>query len=302
MTTLRQTRTHRVASRWLSLAIAAVLLASSCPAAESVVEVQNAILKTIEATSVAAEVVGKVDVFAVELGDKVKVGQLLGKIRDSSVALQVSHAKIAMATARKKQQSDVELRLAQKRAEVADNELQRAESANAQVTDTYPPKEIDRLRLVAVSAKLEIERAKDARELLAFEVMTAENEYLQATELLERHSIKAPVDGMVVAVNRRVGEWVEPGTEFLKIVKIDRLRIEGFIASTDIDKQIVGQVADITVLMGNQEISVQGKVVFLSPDANPVNGQFRVNLEIDNSGRRFHPGMRVQATIHQDAP
>lgn len=268
--------------------------------AEVAVEVQNALLKTIEATSVAAEVVGKVEQVDVVQGNPVKVGQLLGKIRDSAVELQVAQTKIAMATARKKYGSNVELDLARKRAEVATNELERAQNANATIENTYPPKEVDRLKLVAESAEIEIQRAQLEKELANFGVLKAENEYRQACELLARHRIESPVDGVVVAVNRRVGEWVEPGTEFLQIIKIDRLRIEGFIASAAIDENLVDRNARVTVLKGDTEVRVKGKVVFVSLDANPVNGQVRVYLEIDNRKREFRPGMRVRAEIILD--
>jgi multidrug efflux pump subunit AcrA (membrane-fusion protein) len=108
--------------------------------------------------------------------------------------------------------------------------------------------------------------------------------------------------GVVIAINKRVGEWVEPGTELLEIVRIDRLRIEGFVKASAISKPLVGKQASVTVLKGDEERKLQGKVVFVSPDANPVNGQVRVYLEIDNRMREFRPGMRVNATIATDPP
>ncbi|MCA9130392.1 MAG: HlyD family efflux transporter periplasmic adaptor subunit [Planctomycetales bacterium] len=262
------------------------------------VEVENALLKTIEATTVAAEVVGMVKEFPVVQGKRVKAGDHLGTISDSAVRLQIEHAKIAMAIARTKQQSDVELRLARKRSEVAENELERAVAANARIENTYPPKEVDRLQLVATTAQLEIERALHQQELHSLDVMVAENEYRQAQELLEQHQIKSPVDGVVVSVNRRVGEWVDPGTELLQIVKIDRLRIEGFVNSAAIEQELEGCEARVTVVKGHDdEHVIRGTVVFVSPDANPVNGQVRVFLEIENRDGSFRPGMRVKAVI-----
>jgi len=263
------------------------------------VEVENALLKTIESTSVAAAVAGRIEEFKVREGDRVEIGQTLGRIRDAAVGLQLERAKIAMAMARKKQRSDIDLRLAQRKAEVANNELERAEIANTKIENTYPPKEIDRLRLVAASCALEIERAQYDREVGELEVMLAENDYRQAEELMDRHQIRSPAIGVVVSVNRRVGEWVEPGTELLQIVRIDRLRIEGFVNAAAADQGLVGQSAQVTVKKGSEEQQVPGTVVFVSPDANPVNGQIRVYLEIDNIDGGFRPGMRVQALIGQ---
>jgi RND family efflux transporter MFP subunit len=266
------------------------------------IDVENALLKTIEATTVSAEVAGKIDRLAIVEGSTVNAGQEVGKVRDQAVRFQVEQSRIAMAVARKKQVSDIDLQLAQKKAAVARNELERAETANARIENTYPPKEIDRLRLVSESADLEIQRAEHEQELRELDVMIAENEYRQASELLSRHRIASPVDGVVVAMEHRVGEWVEPGTELFKIVKIDRLRIEGFINAASITEQLVDQSADVVVLKANEERRLTGKVVFVSPEANPVNGQVRVYLEIDNSQGEFRPGMRVRASIVQQEP
>lgn len=292
--------TRTFASRFLSALVCIAFSGTSIRAVDSNlegIEVTNALLKTIEATVVSAEVSGKVGQLDVVEGAVVRQGQQLGKLRDNAVLLQVEQAKIAMAIARKKNLSDVDLRLAQQKSAVADNELERAESANARIANTYGPKEVDRLRLVASSAKLEIERAKHDRELSELDVMMAENGFRQATELLERHQVTAPVDGIVVSVNRRLGEWVEPGMELLQIVKNDRLRIDGFVASNVANNELVGRSASVIVLIGEEERDVTGQVVFVSPDANPVNGTVRVFLEIDNKEDQFRPGMRVRVVI-----
>ncbi len=290
-------------SSWVLIIVCCVMAAStSADDPAEAVPVENALLKTIESTRLAAEVAGKIEQLNVVEGDSVTVDQTLGRIRDTAIRLQMERAKIAMAISRKKERSDLDLRLAQKRSGVASNELERAESANARISNTYQPKEIDRLRLVAESALIEIERAKHEQQVFELDVMVAENEYRQAENLLARHQIQSPAVGVVVAINKRVGEWVEPGTELLEIVRIDRLRIEGFVDGTAIDKQLVGRRADVIVLKGNEECKVHGKVVFVSPDANPINGKVRIYLEIENGAGEFLPGMRVKAFIPTSNP
>jgi multidrug efflux pump subunit AcrA (membrane-fusion protein) len=41
----------------------------------------------------------------------------------------------------------------------------------------------------------------------------------------------------------------------------------------------------------------KGKVVFVSPEINPVNGQARVWAEIDNASGLLRPGLRPQMKI-----
>jgi multidrug resistance efflux pump len=263
----------------------------------STVEVENALLKTIESTKLAAEVAGKIEKLDVVEGTTVKTDQTLGKIRDKAVKLQMERARIALEIAKRKQRSDIDLRLANKRAEVAKSELDRAITANAKIANTYQAKEMERLQLISASANIEIERAEHDRSLMGLDVLTAENEFRQAEHLFERHQIRSPAIGVVVAVKKRVGEWVEPGTELMEIVRIDRLRIEGFINAVAANEPLMGLDANVIVLKGSEERKLPGRVVFISPDANPVNGQVRIFLEVDNSAGEFRPGMRVKAAI-----
>ncbi len=265
-------------------------------AGKSVV-VENALLKTIESTHVATEVAGKLEQLLVTEGTQVQLDQPIAKIHNSAVRLKLDRARIAMEASRKKARNSIDIQLAQKKAEVAKNEYDRAINANERIANTYATKEIDRLRLVAESADLEIERARHQQELLELEVLTTENECQQAEELLSRHEVRSPAIGIVTTISKRSGEWVEPGTELVQIVKIDRLRIEGFVDGASVDLQLDKRTAKVTVLKGKKEIVVPGRVSFVSPDANPVNGQVRVYLEIDNKLGEFRPGMRVRAEI-----
>jgi len=52
-------------------------------------------------------------------------------------------------------------------------------------------------------------------------------------------------------------------------------------------------------MVGKEPMEARGKVSFISPVANPVNGQVRVFLEIDNSKGELRPGVNVTAEIVQ---
>lgn len=270
----------------------------SAPKTESTsIVVENAILKTMESTNIAAQVPGIISALPVKEGSRLTAGQEIGKIRDTAVKIQVERAKTAVDIAKKKQDNDIDLRLAQKSELVAQNEYQRAIDANKRVKDTYALKEIDRLKLVADRAQLEIERAQFMRSMALLDVSTSEIELRQSQELLERHRIVAPAPGMVIAVEKQLGEWVEPGTTMLKIVRTDRLRIEGFIHAARAAELAIGRSATIMLAEGPEPKPYRGILTFISPDANPVNSQVRVYLEVDNKEAQLRPGLRVQAFI-----
>lgn len=261
------------------------------------VEVQNALLKAIEATKIAAEVAGRVSNLEVSEGAQIEKGQELARISDAAVRLQRNRARIAIAIAKLRQKSNVNFQLAEKRAEVAKNELDRAKLANLRVTDAYPIKEVERLQLVYESAVLEIDRAREETQLQSLEVEAAENDQNVAEELIARHRIVAPVSGTVVSVSKRQGEWVEPGAEMLQVVSLERLRIEGFINAEAISRHLVNQQAELTLVGVEESVPMQCEVVFVNPDVNPVNNQARIYLEIANTQGKLLPGMRVHVKI-----
>lgn len=270
------------------------------------IELDGAILKTIDATTLAAQVAGPLRELQVKEGDIVKANQALGKINDDALRLELEQLKTQIAVAQKRQANDIDERLAEKSLQVAHTEYERALNANARVPGTYPINEIDRLKLVADRTELEVERAKYEQELAAFEVTLAQGNYRQTYERYLRHQLAAPAAGVVVSVEKRAGEWVEPGTDLLRIVRIDQLRVEGFISADQASLRLVGRSARIA--MADKQASGtadsqnwQGRVVFVSPDVNPVNSQVRVFIEVDNPDGVLRPGLRVQARIDEPA-
>jgi len=261
--------------------------------------VEGAILKTIESTSVAAQVSGMVQVLNVKEGAKVKLNQEIGRVRDTAVRLQMEKSKLSITIAEKKQKSDIDRRMAEKNRAVAENEYQRAVEANQQIKDVYPINEVDRLRLLFDRAGLETERAVHQQAMAALDVAMAEMEYKQSIELSQRHRIVAPCDGVIVAIEKRIGEWVEPGTIVVKVVQIDKLRIEGFINAIDALPELVGTTARVLIEGTVPLIETSAKLVFISPEANPLNSQVRVFLEVDNKNGKLRPGIRPTTIINR---
>jgi multidrug efflux pump subunit AcrA (membrane-fusion protein) len=260
----------------------------------------GAILKTIDSVSVSAQVAGAIAELTVNEGSLVKSDQQIGRVRDAAVKLQIEKSKVSIAIAEKKMDNDIDRRLAVKNRSVAENEYLRAVEANTQVRDVYPINEIDRLKLLFDRASLESERAIYQQAVAALDKSLAEFEYKQSLELAQRHLILAPSDGVVVAIERRVGEWVEPGTVLLKMVRIDKLRIEGFVNAIDAVPELVGRTARVTLEGTDPLLTTTAKVVFVSPDANPLNSQVRLYLEVENSKGLLRPGLRPRTAIQFD--
>ena len=261
------------------------------------ITVKTPILKPIQTVSVAAGVAGVIDGVLVVEGDEIAIGHTLVCVRCDEAKLSHERAQLALETAAAKATRDVDVRLAEKSAEVAEQELARTLKANLLAADTYPPNEVDRYRLMFDRSKIEVERYKFDQQLAQIAKKQAEVELKQTQQLIDRHSISSPAQAMVVSVEKHAGEWVDPSTKILELMSINRLRVEGFVDGNDALAIKKGGIANVTISVAKSQKSVSGKVTFISPTANPANGQIRVYIEIENRDLQFRPGMASTAAI-----
>lgn len=231
--------------------------------------------------------------------------------------------------------SDFTVRYARKAALVAQAELSRALAAREKLRDSVSQNEIEHLQLAFDKATHEQEQAEHdffvagqqnrirQAEIVGFEaaVKRREQELKQAEHDLEisnlglkvrehdlavarreveQMRLKSPLGGVVAQVHRKPGEWVQPGDKVLRILRLDRLRAEGFVSAAALPPDPMGQPARVVVTLPDQSKSERkGTVVFASPEIDPVNGQVMVWVEIDNPGPAFifRPGMRATILI-----
>ena len=235
--------------------------------------------------------------------------------------------------ARRKAENQVRILAAQKAEAVAKNELSRASEARRAYIDSVSRSEIDGLRLAYERANLETEQAKFDREIdeltAASEdevssihqlniqrgrVEREQTEYerkiaqLNVTDkkyaaemaslFAKRHWITAPIDGSVVEIYRQPGEWVPQGQPVVRLVRLDRLRAEGFVSTRWLRFLKKGKKAELTIHVSDDEdLHREGQVSFVSPEIDSVNDEVRFWVEFDNRDRDVLPGMRLRLTL-----
>jgi multidrug efflux pump subunit AcrA (membrane-fusion protein) len=123
-----------------------------------------------------------------------------------------------------------------------------------------------------------------------------------AAEAVNRRQITSPLDGEVVEVKKNAGEWVQAGETVAHVVRLDRLRIQGFLYATEFEHgEIAGRPVSVTVQLarGHQE-TFSGKVVFVDP-LIAARGRFRVRAEVTNRQANGQwlllPGLNAEMTI-----
>jgi multidrug efflux pump subunit AcrA (membrane-fusion protein) len=158
---------------------------------------------------------------------------------------------------------------------------------------------VDEIELRVAQGKQHLEQATQEFQLaeLAKE-LSAKNLEL-ATFEVERHQIKSPIQGAVTEIIAKKGEWVRPGEPLVRVTRIDRLKVEGFLKREAVSPSLLDRSVTIAVegVEGEKGRHV-GKIVFISPVVEPNDRTQRIVAEVDNAQGLLGPGLRAKMIIH----
>ncbi len=289
---------RRIEKQLFTAVIALLILFGTDQLMSQEVQLDSAVTQILEAVDTPAQRSGVLESVTVREGQTVKKGEPLGKILDDGTRLKYERARYEYAMAQQLSKDKTLVKYASKSLEVSRAELSRSEKANQSVDLAVSDTELDHLRLVVSKSELEVEKS-----LIDFEVAKL-NERLREVDLkeskfeLSKHQLLSPIEGQVSVVNTRAGEWIEAGQTVFRIVRIDRLRVEGWVSVEQAVQIRTGQAAEVTIEIPNREaINKQGKVAFVSLEANPVDRKIRVWVEVDNQDQSLRPGLRAEVVI-----
>jgi multidrug efflux pump subunit AcrA (membrane-fusion protein) len=279
--------------------IAPLLLLTALAAGEPTpLEVSSAVIKVAEEVAVPARDPGVLSAVEIKEGQLVEEGDTGVRLLDADIRLAVDRARIEAEIALRKVNNDVDIRYSTKSTEVARAELQRSLDTNDKYPKTVSNSELDRQRLLVEQGELQIQKALQDRDIASLSREIRDNEHQTAREQLERRIITAPLRGMVVEVLRRRGEWVQAGETVVRIVRLDRLRAEGFLPASQARLDLIGSKVRLK-LAGQTDDATEfaGQLVFISPEIDPLNSQVRVWAEVENAELKLRPGMQATLTI-----
>lgn len=285
------------AAIWLLLAAPGQM-----PADESIV-VNGALVTAIAQTDVPARAEGVLTKLNVAEGDSVTLDQVLAEIDSREAELFLAKAEAEAVIAATKAKNDADLRYARKSAEVAKAELKRSQESIERFERSISQTELDKMVLEAERGVLAVESAEHELEVARQTLALKQAEVQVARETLARRRLLAPTSGVVTQLHRRPGEWVKPGDVVLRLMRVDPLRIEGFVSAATAARLKPGMSTHFTVPTGTgptgaeQSQDFVGKLTFVSPEVDPVNGEVRLFVEVSNREQLLRPGLRGTLTI-----
>lgn len=247
----------------------------------------------LDDVEVSAQEAGALTALHVTEGDVVQQGQLLAQIDDRQPQLQKEAALLERDVAQTRADDDIEVRYAEKSFELAQAELQRDLDINRKSPGSVPESEVRRKQLTQHRAELQIDRSRLDLKVARMTADVQNAAVRAAEESIRRRRIEAPFHGMVIDVYREAAEWVSAGEAVLRIVRMDRLRVDGFLDGSQFNASDVARrpVTVVIQLAQGRVEQFQGEVVFVSPIVQAGN-QYRVTAEVQNREVNGEPLLR----------
>jgi multidrug resistance efflux pump len=259
--------------------------------------VNHCLVSAIEDTQVSAKEAGVITAIKVREGQLVTTGELLAQIDDAQSQMEKKKAMAEKNAAEAKASSDVEKRYDTAAAEVAKYGYLKKKEADDRVPGAVSGPELQEARLQWRGAELKIEQA-DLETLIA--KLTVDGKQVEvdaAEESINRRRVTSPQEGVVQQIVPHVGEWVKPGDPVIRIVRIDRLQVEGFLKGDVYNPwEVRDRPVTVYVKLARQPepVAFTGRITFVDP-LKEAGNSFRVKANVDN---RLAPGRKDEWLLH----
>jgi RND family efflux transporter MFP subunit len=235
---------------------------------------------------IAAERDGRVVRIAVEIGDRVRQGQLLASLDDRAL--------IAAVDARSARVASLQAQMAEWEAEqkMDEADLRRADAMREQKIVSQENWEHTKYKLDEVFANIARSRADEA---------SAEAELRAARLQLEKSRVLAPFSGVVGRRSLRLNQEVKTGDVLFWITAEAPLRIPFTVPESAMAAFSVGAPLELTT-PAYPDLHQRARVYRVSPVVDPASDSVQVVGAVDHPSPRLKPGMSMQVALAGRTP
>ena len=251
--------------------------------------------------TVAAEVGGRLLAFALDEGDRVAEGSVVGVVdtvplllerlslvaRRAAAAARTSEARAAISAL------EVQLAIAEREQARVDRLLRQA-AATAQQSDRAE-------RDVRV-ARQQLAGARAARNGAAQEAAAVDAQVASIDDRLARSRIRSPLTGTVLTRYVEPGEFVQVGQPLFKLASLDSLTFRAYVAHDQLTGLRLGQEVRVGVDRGDSIAALPGRVTWIASSAEftptPIQTRderadqvYAVKIAVANPDGRLRIGM-----------
>jgi len=236
----------------------------------------DGVIEPFRVVKVGSSVYGILETVDVDRGDFVKKGQVLATLQSGveKATMEAARARAEMHASIKAKQANLDFYARKKQ---MNEELYKKQ--------VLPFSQMDEVETNKILADMQLQEALENKRL-------AELEYKRAVEVINRMTIRSPVNGVVVERNLSPGEYIE-NQSVLKLAQIDPLNVEVILPVNLLPSIKIGMKAKVIpeAPIGGQ-YTAEVKIVDRVIDA--ASGTFGVRLELPNPNNRLPAGLKCK--------
>jgi RND family efflux transporter MFP subunit len=284
-------------------------LVHAVPAAQDVVPRGTVVTGTLAAEDQVAlsfKVDGRLTDIAVDLGSRVRKGQLLARLDPTDFRLRVRQAEATLQQSRARlglSPDGTDDRVNPERTPLVGQAramLDEARRSHDRMVTLWERQLIARAELEAATATLQVAegRYQDAiEEVRNRQAVLAErrSELAMARQQLLDSELKAPIDGAVRQRQASAGEYLAAGAPVVTVVRLHPLRLRLAVPERMATDVRIGQSVNVRV-EGDRTV-YRGLVARLSPAINEEDRTLMVEAEVPNEHGELRPGSFAEAEI-----
>jgi HlyD family secretion protein len=262
----------------------------------------------IEGTEVrvASEVTGRVIDSTLVEGKAIKAGDLLVRIDDTDLRIQLTQAQAAKADLERLQsRQEAELEPLHHHLATAQSDLVRYRTLAQSGVAT--PQRVEQAENAFQEAQRQVTSLEGQISATAALLAVARQRADLAQTQIEKAEIKAPISGVILVKAIEVGEFATPGKPIAVLVDLQTLELKVFIPEADLGKIKLGEAARIKIsafpdkLYAARVSRIDQQAQFTPRDIHMPEERtrmvFGVTLGVDNPAGELKPGIPADAWI-----
>jgi len=287
------------------------------------VEVEKASIKTIEnkvningkvvaneEITVIPKVVGIATSVNVKLGDIVEEGSVLFTIEQTDILKSVEQAANGVELANKGvaqaengvKSANINYELNKEKIENAILNLERTKELYE--AGAVPKSQLEQAELAASEKALEavkgqVNQAEISYQQALNQLTQAKISYEQASSGLNNTVVKAPMSGVISALNVKEGQIATNSQPAATIVDMNQVYIQVNVVENIVNRLQIGQKVEVNVPAAFSEY-INSTISYISPSADPRSQLYPVKVYIDNVDKKIRPGMNGQVKLNMD--
>ena len=173
-----------------------------------------------------------------------------------------------------------------------DSTVERANLRASQAKLPAAKAKFDRFQNLYKTSSISKEQLDEAE--AAYRSLEADIESLKAT--IARREVRAPFSGVVGLRNVFLGQYLQPGTDIVRLEDTSVMRLRFTVPQTDISKIKLGQTIKINV-DAYPQTQFDGHITAIEPAVNYQSGLIQVQADIPNNDGQLRSGMFARASI-----